>query len=255
MKLIVGLIAMTLLTVAVAAAITLHAFRSLDAPPTQAVSSSVLAVNTGRSYAYIVTGKTGVVLVDAGSDPKARALSDALAQRGQTLADVRAVLVTSPHPFAVAGLSAIGSVPVYVGAEDLGIVARTTQARPILARACDRWMFHGKRPNPLEAVLAGSLLEIDGVSFEAVAVPAVSRGARAYLAEDVAFIGPTLEDEALPSRWFAEQPDDVPRALLRLSPHAFHWLAASTFIRDDGHGALDRVLTRFNRAAFAAAPL
>ena len=254
MKLIVAIVVVALGCVLVAAGITWHALRPLDAPARTVMGPSVVAVNTGRSLAYVVTTNTGVVLVDSGSDASAKALQEELTRAGKSLADVRAVLLTSPHPFVLGGLDALKEVPVYVGQEDVELVRRNAQAHAWLARACDRWMFRGKRKRPFESVLAGHVLQIDGVTFEAVAIPGASRGARAYLANGVAFIGPTLERSGLPSRWFAEAPADVPRSLQRLTRHEFQWLAASTFVRDDGHTAIDALLTGLNHAAFAAAP-
>ncbi|MBC7793131.1 MAG: MBL fold metallo-hydrolase [Clostridia bacterium] len=241
MKLIVAIVGLVLASLLVATGISWHAFRPLDAQARIELASHAIAVNTGRSLAYIVESDTGVVLIDAGSDKRAEALRDELVRRGKSLADVRAVLLTSPHPFVVAGLDAFNSVPVYAGDEDQDLVRRNTLSRPLLARACDRWMFHGKRPNPIETVLAGSIIVVDGVRFDAVAIPGVSPGARAYLTHDVAFIGPTLEHGALPSRWFAEHRDDVPRSLQRLSGLSFHWLAAATFVREDGQTAIAAV--------------
>lgn len=253
MKLILTLVALAVAGVLVAAGVTLNALRALDAPGSAPVgSAAVSAVNTGRSLAYILDGDTGVVLVDVGSDPKAEALTAELAKKGRSLADVRAVVLTSAHPFSVAGLSALPNVPVYVGAEDRELVHRVKQAHAVLARTFDRWMVRGKRTNPFERVLPGGRFVIDGLTFDAVAVPGVSPGARAYIVRNIAFIGATLERTGLPSRWLAERPSDIPRGLQRLVPHAFEWLAASTFVRDDGHAAIDALLVNLNQAAFAA---
>ncbi|MEZ0313909.1 MAG: MBL fold metallo-hydrolase [Myxococcota bacterium] len=204
------------------------------------VAPGIVAVATGKSYAYVLRGDTGVVLVDAGSDSDARGILEELARTKQSAADIHAVFITSPHPFTVAGLDALRDAPVYLGEGDEALVRGSSVVRAPIARLWSRLHARKKRDNPLQPVLAGARIVIDGIAIEAVATPGVSNGGRSYITRETAFVGPAFAMHdgklATPSFWLVDHREHLRVTLQRLGGHAFGAIAGSTFTpHGDGH--------------------
>jgi glyoxylase-like metal-dependent hydrolase (beta-lactamase superfamily II) len=234
-----ALAALTALIVA-GAGVMATQLRDLDGPARIDVAPVVVAVATSKSYAYVVHGDTGVVLIDSGSDSSAQAILDELARTKQSVADIRAILITSPHPFTLAGLDTLRTPVVFVGAGDEDMVRGSRVIRAPVARLWTRMHAHGKHENPTQPLLAGARVVVDGVVVEAIATPGVTEGGRSYVVRNIAFVGPAFRAHdgklTTPSFWIAEAPDSLTQSLQRLSTQGFSQLAASTFAPfADGH--------------------
>lgn len=159
---------------------------------------SVLPLRDGealgnRSVTTIVTGYFGPVaigaylfelrdggigLVDAGSDPAAAAIREALTRSGHGPADVRAIFLTHAHADHVGGARAFPSAQLYVLGPDVQEVERILELR-------------ARRLAPIHDLQDGERLEVSGTSVEVFGVPGHTPGSAAYLVYGVLFLGDT----------------------------------------------------------------
>lgn len=205
-------------------------------PMGQHDNATVTGVWSGASYAYVVTptdpAAGGIVLIDAGSDPGATALTAELARQGHGPNDVRAILLTHGHVDHWAGTAAFPEAIVYGHRAD-GLLSRgAALPRALGARWLARFTDHGPGPAP-QPLLPGAQVNVAGLAFEAISVPGHTPGSLAYRLGDVLFVGDSLRwhDDAL-TLWsflFSDSPGDNRRALSRLLATPFTDLA-------DGHG-------------------
>ena len=230
-----GVFALATLTALVVAGLGLLAteLRDVEGPPRVEFGQGVVAVATGKSYAYVLRSETGVVLIDTGSDSEAIGILEELARTKQSAADIRAIFITSPHPFTVAGLDTLRDPPVYVGAGDEELLRGSRLVQAPVARLWSRTHSRKKRGNPIQPVLPGARFVIDGVTVEAVATPGVSDGGRSYIARETAFVGPAFGSHGgvltIPSFWLVDHREQLRMTLQRLSGQRFGAIASSTF--------------------------
>lgn len=230
-----GVFALATVTALIVAGLGLMAteLRDVGGPARLEVGSGIVAIPTGKSYAYVLRGDTGVVLIDAGSDSSAAAILEELARTQQTAADIRAVLITSPHPFTVAGLDTLRAAPVYVGAGDEELARGSRHVHAPIARLWSRLHTHKKRVNPLVPVLAGARVVIDGIVIDAVATPGASDGGRSYVVRDTALVGPAFGihdgNLVIPSFWLVDDRDTLRATLQRLGSQKLKSIGGSTF--------------------------
>lgn len=230
-----GVFALATMTALIVAGLGLMAteLRDVGGPARIDVAPGIVAVATGKSYAYVLRGDTGVVLIDAGSDSHATGILEELARTQHTAADIRAVLITSPHPFTVAGLDALREVPVYVGAGDEELARGSRHVHAPIARLWSRLHSHKKRDNPLQPVLAGARITVDGITIDAVATPGASDAGRSYVVRDTAFVGPAFSTHdgklITPSFWLVDDRDELRATLQRLESQKFKSIGGSTF--------------------------
>lgn len=112
----------------------------------------------------------GVGLIDAGSDPEAKAIVAALSSAGKTAADVRAIFVTHQHADHIDGARAFPGAEVYVLEPDRIAVER----RGIKV---SRGLRDGER------------VEVSGTPVDVFALPGHTPGSAAVLANGVLFLG------------------------------------------------------------------
>lgn len=112
----------------------------------------------------------GVGLIDAGSDPDAKAILAALSASGKTAADMRAIFVTHQHADHTGGAKAFPSAQVFVLEPDRASVERSGIK-----------VMRGLRD--------GDRVEISGTPIEVFAVPGHTPGSAAYLVNHVLFLG------------------------------------------------------------------
>ncbi len=237
-----GVFALATLTALIVAGLGVMAtqLRDVDGPARVEVAPGVVAVATGKSYAYLLRGDTGVVLIDAGSDSSAAGILAELARERRSVADIRAIFITSPHPFTVAGLDALRDAPVFLGAGDEDLVRGSRSVRAPVARLWGRMHTHGKRGNLLQPLLPGARMVVDGIGIEAIATPGVSDHGLSYVARDTAFVGPAFATHdgklTTPSFWLVDHREQLRMTLQRLGGHGFAAVAGATFTpRGDGH--------------------
>ncbi len=230
-----GVFALAALTALLVAGLGLMAteLRDVEGPARVEVAPGVVAVATGKSYAYVLRGDTGVVLIDSGSDGDAGGILEELGRNKLGAADIRAIFITSPHPFTVAGLDTLREATVFMGDGDEDLVRGSRLVHAPIARLWSRMHARKKRDNPMQPLLPGSRITVDGITIEAVATPGVSDGGRSYIARDTVFVGPAFSTHdgklTTPSFWLVDHREQLRSTLQRLGGHAFAAVAGSTF--------------------------
>jgi glyoxylase-like metal-dependent hydrolase (beta-lactamase superfamily II) len=123
------------------------------------------------SYVWILPGKRGAILVDAGVDPSAKAVVNELRMSGMTPEDVSAILITHGHHDHCAGAAAFPNADVYVMPEDEHML------KDKVARL---------------RILNGSEIVIDGQTIKLFPIPGHSKGSVAFIWKDVCLVGDVI---------------------------------------------------------------
>ncbi len=137
------------------------------------------------SYAWVVpAGKGQVVIVDAGQDPDARALSTEVGGR-----EVLAILLTHAHADTIAGIDAFPDVPVYLGPGEKALLTGEVAPKGWMAAWLASSLPRPRLPEKVEEVTDGQVLELGQARFRAVHLPGHTPGTVAWIWRDVAFVG------------------------------------------------------------------
>lgn len=203
---------------------------SLQADRIEAAPGAI-GVNTGKSLAWILRTKRGVVLIDTGVDRDARAILEELGAQGLSASNVHTILITHAHPDHWAGAAAFPAAKVYAGAGDVALLQGKAKLKGPLSAVLGRIM-----PPPLaavEPVQDGQVLDVDGEEIRAIALPGHTPGSTAYLWKDLLFTGDALlgkgAAEVSLSPWlFCEDSGQARRSLEKLRDVPFTRMA-------DGH--------------------
>lgn len=200
--------------------------------PRVEVAPGVVGVYDGFAYSYLVRRGDAVVLVDAGNDPKARAILAELGREGLDGHAVQAILLTHGHYDHWRGAEAFPGAPVYVAAADHPLVRRLVLPVAKLTQLSTRLV----RPKPyagtVHEVLPGQNLSLAGSDFVVVPLPGHTAGSVGYLWQDVLFVGDAVfgtRAGVRPPPWFiSDDASESRRSLGRLATLPFTVLA-------DGH--------------------
>jgi glyoxylase-like metal-dependent hydrolase (beta-lactamase superfamily II) len=140
-------------------------------PSVAKTESAPVGVQSTFSYVWIVPSKTGVILVDAGNEPTAQPVVDALKAAGKTPEDVRAILITHGHHDHLAGISRFRNADVYIAAGDSAMLK--------------------EKPARLK-VLQGATVTVDSVTFGVIPIPGHTAGSVAYEWNNFCFTGDVI---------------------------------------------------------------
>ena len=157
-------------------------------PPPQAERitgpEGLLGVVSSGSFVWIVPTDTGVVLIDAGLDPKASVVKEAVGDR-----PVKGILLTHAHADHTGGLAAWPDVPVWVGTADRPLLDGSAVEQAPLAVWSRQLGGKGVAPKNLSLLTDGQDLDLDGARFHVTDVPGVTPGSVAILWHKVLFTG------------------------------------------------------------------
>ena len=144
-------------------------------------------VADGFIAAYLVALADGsLALVDAGFDPQAAAIKEALARRGRTADDIGAIFFTHGHGDHIAGALAFPDAELFALGPDADLVEGKRVAQSPFARNRDPAPTGLKIDHLLtdkEIVITG------GTTVEIFALPGHTLGSAAYLIHGVLFLG------------------------------------------------------------------
>jgi glyoxylase-like metal-dependent hydrolase (beta-lactamase superfamily II) len=170
------------------------AFMGLIPAVDGAIAPGVQLVKDGYVNAFLVDADDGVVLVDCGNDPEAKAIKAALAARKLGPEAVKAIFITHGHQDHIGGCNQFPTAGVYAFEGDRGLVEGTTSANGPLTK----WI----KPNPvmarkLTATLSeGGTTHVGTLEVQAWNIVGHTGGSAAFLARGVLFLGDSLAGQA-----------------------------------------------------------
>ncbi|MGZ3688095.1 MAG: MBL fold metallo-hydrolase [Bdellovibrionota bacterium] len=153
-----------------------------------ALPQGVTAIKDGMVTAFALdAGPKGVVLIDAGNDPKGVKLLAGLAALGKHPEEVSAIFVTHAHGDHIAGLPLFPKAEIYTMAEEVPYASGAESFKGALAKifaAKVKTPFHVTHP-----LRDGESVQIGNLHLTAYGVPGHTAGSAAYLARGVLFLG------------------------------------------------------------------
>lgn len=197
------------------------------------------AVWTGRSYAYVLWPPPGVtappVLIDAGSDPAAVALEQALCKRNVALDAIEAVLLTHGHTNHTAGLKRMTRSAVYASFADAPLVRGDGPLKNLWLQVLQRLRAPQRQLRALHPLLAGQRLVLSGHTLEVVALPGHTAGGLGYAVLGGVIVGDGIYGPSLRTQhlrpyptWAAQSPTVAAAVLARVNQAELAFVA-------DGH--------------------
>ena len=151
-------------------------------------NQGLVGLKAGMALTWIIPTETGVVLVDAGSEPDAALILAELGGR-----TVHAVLITHGHFDHTAGLEAFRDVPIFVGPGEGALVRGEITPGGWMARMAIMMMASPlpDLPNMVEFEDGRDII-IDGTTIKAIHTPGHTRGSAMYVWNKTLFSGDSI---------------------------------------------------------------
>jgi len=194
------------------------AFDGVEPPVDGARVGPAVTVVDGYVAAFVIEAGDGdVVLVDAGKDPEARRIRDALAGLGHEPSDVSAILLTHGHEDHRGGVAEFPEARIHAHVDELPLLAGEVRSEgPV-----PWWSGHAEPLEVTDPVRDGDDIRIGDLSIRAFHLPGHTAGSVAWLVEDTLFLGDSatsVETGGMePSPWvFTGDPEDNRASLAEL---------------------------------------
>ena len=152
---------------------------------------TVVGVDTGGSYAWVLKTAHGAALVDCGADPQGSALLSELSKQGLKAADVHTVLLTHGHRDHWAACSLFAQARVYLGPGEAAYL-RGEKKYGSLASLGEHLFTGLTLPSSLTELKGDETLDLDGEAVRVIAVPGHTQGSVVFLWNDLLFTGDAL---------------------------------------------------------------
>jgi glyoxylase-like metal-dependent hydrolase (beta-lactamase superfamily II) len=207
---------------------------------------TVVGVDTGGSYAWVMRTEHGAALVDCGADPRGAAILGELSKQGLKPADVHTVLLTHGHRDHWAACSLFPQAKVYVGPGELPYMRGEKKYGSLASMG--EYVFTGLTlPSGLTELKGDETLDVDGEALRVIAVPGHTPGSVVYLWRDLLFVGDALVRQgkgvATSPSFFSEDASQARASLEKLIALPFTRLAdGHTGLTDDARQKLGRFL-------------
>lgn len=139
----------------------------------------------GFAAIYSVPTDSGVLLIDAGMDRDGAALQAGLSAQGFALDDVLAVFLTHGHYDHIAAIPLLDA-PVYALSAEVDLVTGARASDSTVGR------LMGAEPTGIDVTYPvddGTVVTVDGVDVQILAIPGHTPGSAAIVVGDTVFIG------------------------------------------------------------------
>lgn len=188
MKRLVLAVMLVLTVVLVAIGVVVgSSFAGLKEASAGAVVPGVELVRDGFVNVFLVDAGDGVVLVDCGNDPQAKAVLAALAARKLDASAVRAIFLTHGHGDHTGGCGAFAKAPVYAFEEERALIEGRAVAKGPVPRMMGADASKARAvTNPL---VDGATVTVGGAEITAFLVPGHTAGSAMFLSKGVLFFG------------------------------------------------------------------
>lgn len=192
----------------------------------------VYPVASGSVISYIIaTPGEPVILVNAGSDPEAKAIRQKLDELRRDPSDVAAILLTHGSYDHWRGIAQFPHATIFASADDLRLLSHARRIHSPVPRIRMRVFGRPASPQRMQTLLPSERLVVGSHHFDCIPMTGVTVGSMAFRMGDIVFLGDTLwpSDHGLqivPASW-AERHSDLGRVLPRLEHYPSAWLATS----------------------------
>jgi glyoxylase-like metal-dependent hydrolase (beta-lactamase superfamily II) len=172
--------------------ILLYSFsRTLPLAQRRELSGGAVQVKDGMvSVAIIPSADRQVILVDCGSDSKARAILEGLGQMGLGKESVKAILLTHAHPDHIGGCGAFPAAEIFAMAAERSLLEGRAASRSLIG------VLIGKKDSGLHIaryLQDGDSLQLGNVAVSCYLVPGHTDGSAAYLAAGTLYLGDSAD--------------------------------------------------------------
>lgn len=186
-RLVLGVVLVLAVVLITAGVVLGSSFVGLKEATAGAVVPGVELVRDGFVNVFLIDAGDGVVLVDCGSDPEAKAVLAALAARKLDASSVRAIFLTHGHRDHTGGCGVFAKAPVYAFEEERALIEGRVAAKGPVPRMMGADASKGRAvTNPL---VDGTSVTVGGVEITPFLVPGHTAGSAMYLSKGVLFFG------------------------------------------------------------------